>query len=189
MYTSSCWAADLTSGEIAKFWDLITPAEAKAWCAARLGRDLIEIDVECVGEKDRRVFARPDIFDEARDTPDLPGQVRVLSPFDPALRDRKRAERLFGFHFRIEIFVPEAKRQYGYYIFPVMQGDRLIGRMDAKRDTGSGVLTVTAFWPEKGVKMGKGRIAKLETELDRLAKFAGCDRVVHCNNWLRNGDL
>lgn len=59
-----------------------------------------------------------------------------------------------------------------------MEGDRLIGRMDAKRDLSKGILTVSAFWPEKGVKMGKGRVAKLETELDRLAKFAGCGEVI-----------
>lgn len=174
-----------TSGEIAKFWDLITPAEAKAWCASRVGLDLIEIDIECADGKDRRVFARRDILEEAASTPDLPGHVRILSPFDPALRDRKRAEHLFGFHYRIEIFVPEAKREYGYYVFPVMEGDRLIGRMDARRDTKTGVLTVAAFWPEQGVRMGKARVAKLEVELERLAKFAGCGEVFMQPEWMR----
>ena len=172
-----------TPGEIARFWDLITIDEAKAWCAAE--RDLIEVEVEGADGGIRKHFARPDLLTEADCVPDLPGHVRVLSPFDPALRDRKRAERLFGFDYRIEIFVPEAKRKYGYYVFPVMEGDRLIGRMDAKRDLGAGFLTVSAFWPEPGVRLGKARVAKLETELDRLAKFAGCGRVVFAAGWRR----
>ena len=172
-----------TPGEIARFWDLITIDEAKAWCASQ--RDLIEVEIEGADSAVRKNFARPDLLNEVDSVLDLPGHVRVLSPFDPALRDRKRAERLFGFDYRIEIFVPEAKRKYGYYVFPVMESDHLIGRIDAKRDTASGVLTVSAFWPEKGVRMGKGRVSKLETELDRLAKFAGCVDVQFADDWRR----
>jgi uncharacterized protein YcaQ len=109
--------------------------------------------------------------------------VRVLSPFDPALRDRKRAERLFGFYYRIEIFVPAAKRQYGYYVFPVLEGDRIIGRIDVKRD--GDVLAVAAFWPEAGVAFGAGRQARLMAELDRLARFGGCGTVALAEDWIR----
>ncbi|MEM9061522.1 MAG: crosslink repair DNA glycosylase YcaQ family protein [Pseudomonadota bacterium] len=166
-----------TPGEIARFWDLITIDEAKTWCSERMGQALQEVEIQSADGSWRRHVARPDLIAEIETTPDLPGNVRVLSPFDPALRDRNRAERLFGFRYRIEIFVPEAKREYGYYVFPVLEGDRLIGRMDAKRDLGRGVLTISAFWPERGVRMGKGRVEKLETELDRLARFAGCGEV------------
>ncbi|MEL7000199.1 MAG: crosslink repair DNA glycosylase YcaQ family protein [Pseudomonadota bacterium] len=171
-------------GELAKFWDLISPVEAKTWCAERMGQALIEVEIENADGTWRKHVARPDLPAEIDTTLDLPGHVRVLSPFDPALRDRNRAERLFGFHYRIEIFVPEAKRQYGYYVFPVLEGDRLIGRMDAKRDAAKGVLTVSAFWPEHGVRMGKGRVAKFEVELDRLAKFAGCEKVEVLPDWI-----
>ena len=116
-----------TSGELAKYWDLIRPDEAKAWCKTHLGDDLIEVDITSADGTVRTAFARPDLPDTIQDTPSAPGGVRVLSPFDPALRDRNRAERLFGFHYRIEIFVPEPKRKYGYYVFPVMERDRLIG--------------------------------------------------------------
>ena len=174
-----------TSGELAAFWDLITPAEAKAWCQDHLGRDLIEIEIVCADGMPRRVFARPELVDTIADLPDAPGGVRILSPFDPALRDRKRAERLFGFHFRIEIFVPEAKRQYGYYVFPVLERDGLIGRIDMKRQGPEGALNVTAFWPEIGVKMGQGRMRRLEAELHRVARFSGCDCVQFADGWLR----
>ena len=72
--------------------------------------------------------------------PDAPGRIRVLSPFDPMLRDRNRAERLFGFHYRIEVFVPEPKRTYGYYVFPLLEGHRLIGRIDMKAQRDRGLL-------------------------------------------------
>ena len=110
-------------------------------------------------------------------------RVRLLSPFDPALRDRDRAERLFGFHYRIEIFVPEAKRRYGYYVFPVLQGDRLIGRIDAKR-TGRALL-VQAFWPEAGVRMGKARTTALMSELERVKALAEVEAVAFAKGWMR----
>ena len=109
----------------------------------------------------------------------------MLSPFDPALRDRKRAERLFNFHYRIEVFVPEPKRIYGYYVFPLLEGDTLIGRIDMKCDRAAGDLNVKAFWPEAGVKMGSGRVKRLETELDRVARFAGVGEVIYAKDWLR----
>lgn len=171
-----------TSAELAAFWALVTPAEAKAWCAAALadGR-AIEVDVEGADGALRRSLARPEIMDEIVPAPQ--NRVRILSPFDPALRDRKRAERLFGYHYRIEIFVPAPKRQYGYYVFPVMEGDTLIGRIDMKRN--GEVLDVTAFWPEQSVTMGAGRVARLEAELNRAAKFGGCGEVRRADGWLR----
>lgn len=173
-----------TSGEIAAYWGLITPQEAKTWCGDALRRgDIIEIDVECSGGKSRRVFAAPTILNE---TPVMPtARVRILSPFDPALRDRKRAEHLFGFNYRIEVFVPEEKRRYGYYVFPVMEGDRLIGRIDMKCQRAEGLLHVRAFWPEPRVVHGKGRGQRLMAELSRMARFAGSDEVTFAPDWLQ----
>ena len=61
----------------------------------------------------------------ADDYPEPPARLRVSSPFDPLIRDRNRTERLFGFFYRIEVFVPEPKREYGYYVFPLLEGDQL----------------------------------------------------------------
>ncbi|WP_333711914.1 winged helix-turn-helix domain-containing protein [Yoonia sp.] len=170
-----------TSGELAAFWDHITPAEAKDWCRVALAEGrIIEIDITCVDGKLRRSYAWPDLPD--RPVPEPLPRVRILSPFDPALRDRKRAERLFGFHYRIEIFVPEPKRTYGYYVFPVMEADRLIGRIDMKRE--GAVLAVRAFWPEAGVRMGQGRIAALQAELARAASFGGCAELAYGPDWI-----
>lgn len=176
-----------TSGEIAAFWDLISPDEAKTWCREALAKgEICEIEIQCAAKGAlRKVFAFPQTLDEAKHLPEAPARVRVLSPFDPMLRDRKRAERLFGFYYRIEVFVPEAKRQYGYYVFPVLEGERLVGRVDMKAFRDEGRLNVRAFWPEHGVRPSKGRLKKLEAELDRMARFAGCANVTFEADWLR----
>ncbi len=174
-----------TSGELAAFFGLVTPDEAKAWCNRGLADGRLEqVLVENADGSRRLSLARPGRVAQAASLPPAPSRVGILSPFDPALRDRNRAERLFGFHYRIEIYVPEAKRRWGYYVFPVLEGEQMIGRIDMKRDDGA--LAVTAYWPEKGVRMGKGRLTRLEAELDRVARFAGCDRVVFGPGWLRD---
>ena len=87
-----------TSGELAAFFDIVTPAEAKEWCTRALAAgDLIEADVELAGGRLRRCFATEQSLDIAMSLPEPTNRVRLLSPFDPALRDRARAERLFGF--------------------------------------------------------------------------------------------
>ena len=179
-----------TSGEIAAFWDLITVQEAKEWCQRALENGLIaEAEIECVGGVYRRVFLYPDTLESLETVSAPPSRVRILSPFDPALRDRKRTERLFGFSYRIEIFVPEPKRKYGYYVFPVMEGDRLIGRIDMKAQRADDRLHVRAYWPEAGVRSSKGRLAKLQSELDRMARFSGCSEVSFEPDWLRASQI
>jgi len=173
-----------TSGELAAFFDIVTRDEAKAWCGdARAAGRIIEVEVQMADGAIRRSYATEAICDSVAGLPAPSGRVRVLSPFDPALRDRARAERLFGFHYRIEIFVPEAKRQYGYYVFPVLQGDRLIGRLDAKRD--GSTLAVRAFWPEVGVRMGEMRRSGLIAELNRIKSFTGLEHLNLATDWMR----
>jgi uncharacterized protein len=175
-----------TSGELAAFWKLVTPEEAKAWVRDALARgEIVPLEVEGADGTRWKAVAWPGVEAAAAAAPAAPDRLRVLSPFDPALRDRDRAEALFGFFYRIEVFVPEPKRQFGYYVFPVLEGDRLVGRLDAKAFRDEAALKVRAFWPEAGVRMGKGRLARLEAELDRLARFAGCDRVEYLADWLR----
>jgi len=172
-----------THGEIAAFWDLLSPDEAKAWVTEH-GDELIEVLIEpALGGKPRSSWAFADFLGTIDTYPEAPPRIRVLSPFDPMIRDRNRTERLFGFFYRIEIFVPEPKREYGYYVFPLLEGDRLIGRIDMKADRKKGTLDVKRLWLEPRVKASAGRIEKLEAELERLARFAGVEQVVYLDGW------
>lgn len=172
-----------THGEIAAFFALISPEEAKAWVAAHRD-ELTEVMIEPAdGEKPRPSYAFAGFPDTLGTLIDPPARLRVLSPFDPLIRDRNRTERLFGFYYRIEIFVPEPKREYGYYVFPLLEGDRLVGRIDMKADRKTGALNVKRLWWEKGVRPSSGRTERLEAELARVAKFAGVEQVVFQDGW------
>ena len=172
-----------TAREVAAYWNAVSGEVAREWldAALRAGRveEAVVLGADGAG---RRVFCVAGLA--GADVPEVTGRLRVLSPFDPALRDRARAEFLFGFRYRIEVFVPEPKRVFGYYVFPLLEGDRLVGRIDVKR--AGAVLAVRAVWPEAGVVFGKGRVAKLEAELARLAGFVGCERVDWAEGWVRD---
>ena len=89
----------------------------------------------------------------------------LLSPFDPVVWERSRTERLFGFHYRIEIYVPEPKRIFGYYTLPVLLDEALVGRIDLKSDRQKGTLRVQSAWREADAPAGvEGRIAGLVRE-------------------------
>ena len=173
--------------QIRAYWQCLRADEVKHWVAQALRRgEIIEIELAGATGEVRRAYARPDTLSQAAALPEVAPQLRIMSPFDPALRDRDRAEFLFGFHYRIEVFVPEAKRLFGYYVFPILEGDRLIGRIDMKAFRDQAALRVRGLWPEKGVKFGVGRMKKLEAELARWAPFSGCDRVEFLDGWLRD---
>lgn len=175
-----------TRGEIAAFWALLAPAEVGEWIE-RNRQGLVAVEVETVGGRPRASFAFPGIVEAAAAAAEPPDRVRILSPFDPLLRDRARAERLFGFHYRIEIFVPEARRRYGYYVYPVLRGARAIGRIDVKTDGDRDALAVRAFWPEAGIRRSNILVARLEAELERLRRFAGVSRTIFEDGWYREG--
>ena len=173
-----------TPAEIAAYWNAVPIAAAKAWCQAQKASGaLMEILVQTADGGTRACFAPADLLDHPPVEP--PSRLRILSPFDPALRDRARTERLFGFHYRIEVFVPEALRKYGYYVFPILEGANIIGRIDMKAFRSRNLLQVRAVWMEPAFKPGPMRTAKLEAELHRMARFCGCDRVEYLDGWVR----
>lgn len=174
-----------TSGELAAFWDHIKIAEARDWCKTAFENGtIVEVDIACTDGTLRRSFMRPAVL-ERTDWPKPPSLVRILSPFDPALRDRDRAHRLFNFFYRIEIYVPAPKRQYGYYVYPVMEGANMIGRIDMKCDRPNDRMLVTAFWPEKGIKLGDARVKRIVSAIERTTRFAGHSDVIYEPDWLR----
>jgi uncharacterized protein YcaQ len=173
-------------GEIARFWDLVSVTEAADWCRRESGRGALPVLVESVGGKaPRKAFARPDVADLLKDLPRPPGRLRVLSPFDPILRDRQRLARLFGFDYRIEVFVPAPKRRYGYYVFPLLEGETLVGRIDMKAGADRQALQVDALWMEPGHRLTKPRLGRLEAELDRVRRFVGAETLRFSDGYLK----
>jgi uncharacterized protein YcaQ len=100
----------------------------------------------------------------------------LLSPFDPVVWRRERALRIFGFHYRIEIYRPPPKRKYGYYVLPFLLGDELVGRVDLKADRANSALVVQSAWTEPGVD--KREVAdELMEELRLMATWLELDRI------------
>ncbi len=117
--------------------------------------------------EDGRWLAHPDARDGA-----VPRRVTFLSPFDRLVHDRDRAEALWGFRYRLEMYVPKAKREYGYYVLPILRGDRIVGRIEPVLDRRTRALHVNGVWWEQGV-----RPVSLVRPLRSLARFVGAERV------------
>ena len=162
-----------THGEVARFWDLARPAEARAWTDAHT----IPVEIEGADGSIHASRAAPDIETRLATEPPLSNRLRIINPFDPAIRDRARAERLFGFSYRNEMFVPADKRVFGYYVYPLLEGDRFVGRLEAKADKSTNTLCVSGIWTEPGVRFGQGRVDRLDAELARFARLGGLDGV------------
>ena len=105
------------------------------------------------------------------------GPVRFLSPFDNLVIQRKRLGWLFGFDYTVEIYVPAAKRVYGYFVLPILWGDEMIGRMDAKADRATKTLLVHHLVFEKGFKDFKEVKGPFEKAMEEFMRFQGCTRV------------
>ena len=159
-----------TAGHVARFFDHVTIAEAKNWLE-RQGADTVR-PVRLAG---RDFAARADIAEIV--PPEPPARMRALSPFDPVARDRERLARLWDFRYRIEIYVPKPKRLWGYYVLPLLEGERIVGRIDMAARRADDALVVNRFWLEPGIRWNATRRAKLEAELVRQARLAGVARV------------
>ena len=108
---------------------------------------------------------------DAEDGP-VPRRVTFLSPFDRLIHDRDRAEALWNFRYRLEMYVPKAKREYGYYVLPILRGDRLIGRIEPALDRKTGVLQVNGIWWQDDA-----RPVSVQKPLNDLAAFVGAKRI------------
>ena len=166
-----------TQGEIRKFWDATTVAEVADWAGRHAG-ELIPVEVQAADGSWSKALACSDIETRLATEPEPTSRLRILNPFDPAIRDRTRLKRLFGFDYTVEMFVPAAKRQWGYYVFPLLEGARFVGRIEARADRAAGTLSVLNHWAEPGIAPSRQRAARLDAELSRLCRLAGLDSVL-----------
>lgn len=162
------------TGDASRFWDAVASAETTRWLAdnEQVARP-VQVELAdgsvCVA---RACATLPDELGSSRSS-----QIRLINPFDPLVRDRKRLRRLFGYDYVNEMFVPPAKRVYGYYVYPLLENDRFTGRLELKADNARSHLVVHGFWPEPGVRWSSARYRRLNAELDRFRRFAGLDDV------------
>ncbi len=169
-----------------RLWDLAARwyPPGKSLPAPEADRRLAEIELRSLGIARRglglpaRVEGVPGswvVDSEALERADepLPERTTLLSPFDRLIHDRARTEALFGFRYRIEIYVPKVKRQYGYFVLPVLRGEQLVGRIDPEFDRRTGALRVHAVYPEPN-----GDLRDLDDALASLASFLGAESVV-----------
>jgi uncharacterized protein YcaQ len=147
--------------------------------AKTLLKELVEdkklIEVKVDGWKDK-AFAVAGANPEVGETPD---RTTLLSPFDPLVWFRPRSERLWNFHYRIEIYTPEPKRIFGYYTLPILHNGEIVGRVDLKNDRQSKTLLVQSAWHEEdfAAKRLPTLARDLAAHLAEAAAWQGCERI------------
>jgi uncharacterized protein len=144
-----------------RLWDL-----AQRWYPATDTVPLREAERRFAAQRFRALGVRleKDGWNAHPDVSDAPvaDRVTVLSPFDRLVHDRDRAEALFGFRYRLEMYVPPGQREYGYYVLPVLAGDRLVGRVEPRFDRKTGTLAVLGAW---------GDTSQLDEPMAALERF------------------
>jgi uncharacterized protein len=166
-----------SQGDIQRFWAAMDAKEANAWVKENQDR-LVPVSVETADRQALHIHANQDIEHRIRRLKKPSSRLRILNPFDPVVRDRDRLQRLFGFEYRNEMFVPPAKRKWGYYVYPLLESDCFVGRVELKGDRNAGQLMVHNIWQEPKVRWSRKRQGKLEAELKRFGRLAGLHETV-----------
>jgi uncharacterized protein YcaQ len=143
---------------------------------------LLPVTVEGLSEV---YFVQPDHLEQtltgSPDSAPTAAAVRLLSPFDNLVIQRKRLQQLFGFHYQIECYVPAAKRQYGYFCLPILWGERFVGRVDPKAHRSTGRLEVLSFSVDSELRGNADFWAAFSQALQTFATFNGCTSITWRN--------
>ncbi len=135
---------------LADYYRLRQPALGPLLEGWQAQQRVVRVEVETLGEMWLHADLLP-LLTQAQAGKLTATHSAVLSPFDPVVWDRKRAEQLFNFSYRLECYTPAPKRQYGYFVLPLLHKGQLVGRMDAKMHRKTGELQIIALWLEKGL--------------------------------------
>lgn len=161
---------------LADYYRLRRPALALALAQMQEAQTILPVNVEGLGPAWLHASLLP-LLEQAQAEKLTATHSAVLSPFDPVVWDRKRAEQLFGFSYRLECYTPAPKRQYGYFVLPLLHRGRLVGRMDAKMHRKTGVLEVIALFLEEGVSPSLQLEKGLQRAITDFARWQGAQRI------------
>ncbi|MBS0852275.1 YcaQ family DNA glycosylase [Enterobacter sp. JGM127] len=161
---------------LADYYRLRQPALAPLLQEWQAQRRIIPVEVESLGA----MWLHSDLLPELELA--LAGKLTatrsaVLSPFDPVVWDRKRAEQFFDFSYRLECYTPAPKRQYGYFVLPLLHKGQLVGRMDAKMHRKAGELEIISLYLEEGTRVTAGLEKGLHAAITEFAAWQGATRV------------
>lgn len=160
---------------------LKVPAQKRAIRRNLASGRIVEVEVPGLAGP---CFALAEHVDAVRGAPESRGTT-LICPFDSLLWQRKRAEDLLGFRYRVEIYIPQAKREFGYYVLPILHEGRLVGRLDPKLHRDRGELEIMALFLEEGVTWSSELRRGLRATLEDLAEFTGAKKVTAPKPWRR----
>lgn len=167
---------DRPSDAFLNIWHMDPPVRHAAFQSLLDGGDILPVQVEKVRGP---MYMRAEdaiLLEETLHTSYTP-RCEVLSPLDPLMWDRKLIKALFDFEYSWEIYTPQAKRKYGYYVLPIVYGDHFAGRAEAVADEKAGILTVKNIWLEENEKKTRALVKKMDSCMKRLALFNHCKEV------------
>lgn len=163
-----------TFKELAEFWGTLSREEASR-AIERAVRDGVALPVELEGSG--AGVALPDWEERVGAVSFRSRKMHLLNPFDPLVRDRRRLLRLFDFNYRFEAYVPEPKREHGYFVLPILHGERFVARVDTKLHRDRGELEIKGLWKEASRSTSSAFEAEFERCLTSFAAWLGADRL------------
>ena len=180
-----CWRVKRRIGAVGLLWNRRSDAwlgiamttEQRDAAFARLEREGAVTPVQVDGLRFPLYLLREDLplmESVVSGQSDPKARLEFLAPLDPMMWDRKLIEALWGFQYSWEIYTPASKRKYGYYVLPMVYGDRFVGRIEPKADRKTKALTVSNVWLEPGVRQTKKLTGQIDRAVQRLAKFNEC---------------
>ena len=162
--------------EIKNFWDVLSLQEINDWIKENRDK-LVEVLWENHDGKYTKSFSFLNIENRLKEFKSTNKRIKIINPFDPAIRDRIRLKNIFGFDYKIEIFVAKEKRIWGYYVYPLLFENEFIARIELKADRKIKELTVLNFWKEDSVIWDNEKQELLDVELSNFASFVGIEDI------------
>ena len=172
---------DRRSDSLLGVWGMEAPLRRRAFAELADEGAILPLKIRETGQIYYMRAADAALLDAALSSETPKRRCEFIAPLDPLMWDRNMVESIFGFRYRWEIYVPAAKRQYGYYVLPMIWGDGFAGRVEVVADKGDSVLRVKNVWLEPGVRSTTLLEGKMDGAFRRLSRFNQCRTVERCD--------